>query len=123
MGTPAALCGRDPHIRCYECAVRSAEDHHLAGRRNAPVTVALPANVHRVMTDEQRDWPAETLRNPRRSPARRDAAWLRALLDTQRVTLDQLASLIRRLEAIDEALTSRFGECWPQELGLDDPDR
>lgn len=96
------------------------EDHHLAGRRNAPVTVVLPANVHRTMTDEQRDWPEETLRNPGRSPIRRDAAWLRALLDTQRVTVDQLDALIRRMEAIDEALTSRFGERWPQELGLDD---
>jgi len=117
----AALTGRHPDVVCYDCLAEQAgravvELDHFPGRYHGPATVPLGGNAHRVRTDEQRDWPAETLRNPHASPLRKAAATVRAWLDVMRVILDLAAWVPTRLEALDEQLTERDGERWWAEL-------
>ncbi|QEC48538.1 hypothetical protein FSW04_13830 [Baekduia soli] len=101
---PAALTADDDGmVLCYECRAEhtgraAIEHHHLAGRHNDPSTVAVPGNVHRQLSDAQRDWPIDTLRNPQANPLLRAAAWLRGFLDLLRVMIDALSWLPPYLE-------------------------
>jgi hypothetical protein len=38
-------------------------DHHIGGRANSDVTMPVPVNDHRDLTEDQRDWPTATLEN------------------------------------------------------------
>src|SRR5579875_1592079 len=91
-----ATCGEDrlPALvrtsrgvgHCYACRLHqqgkpALERHHLAGRKQSPITVLLGANDHRVLSDAQLDWPARTRENPERSPLLTLAALLRGILD------------------------------------------
>ena len=97
-------------IECARCeAVRTTghptEEHHLAGKSNLELTAEIDANTHARLSDAQRDWPRDTLRNPRDVPARRLAGILRALIDWLRLVLDpllgELEELITWLESLD----------------------
>src|SRR5215469_6280655 len=86
---PAALTGCVPNIICYECLSKSAkksmtEFHHFAGRNNDSFTVPIPGNDHRILSERQRDWPQNTLRNPNGSPLLKASGSLRGLLETLR---------------------------------------
>jgi hypothetical protein len=70
---PAALTGEYPDIICTQCAAAVRgwapyESHHPAGRHNSPITVAIPANDHRVLSLWQSRWPSDALENPQNSP-------------------------------------------------------
>jgi len=122
-GAPAALSRRGDVLLCYEClAVATGravlEGHHLFGRRNDPAMTRQPGNRHRELTDSQRDWPQETLRNPYGSPLRRVAAAERSVQDFNRVASDRAAGFPLFLEALDFALTAHFGREWWVPLGL-----
>jgi hypothetical protein len=119
---PAALTRRPPNILCYECQAKQSgrspiEQHHPAGRNNDSFTVPIPTNDHRVLSDRQQDWPEQTLRNPKGSPALKAAATIRGLLD-------MLLELIKRtlgwipefLEALDDFLVERLGSDWWEEM-------
>jgi hypothetical protein len=106
---PAALIRAGEAVRCYECACRAAgrptsEAHHLFGRANDSGTAMVPANLHRRLSDEQRDWPQDTLRNPRRTPLREIAAALRAQMDQARVFVERAEWMPRFLEQLDDLL-------------------
>src|SRR5262245_45580839 len=78
---PVPLTGRAPDIICYECQAKASERspierHHPAGRNNDPFTIPIPGNDHRFLSDLQKDWPPETLRNPNASPLRKAAAMM-----------------------------------------------
>lgn len=114
---PAALVVDGGEVLCYECQAERqsrpvVEQHHVAGRRNDPSTVALPGNAHRLVSDEQRAWPVETLRNPAASPLRQMAAWIRGWLDLLRVIAERLSPFPLLLEQLDEDLTVRDGDGW-----------
>ena len=70
------------------------------------------------MTDEQRDWPKQTLRNERRSPLQLLAAGERARRDFANVLGDTLDWTPAFCEDLEAALVSAHGENWLQELGL-----
>lgn len=81
----AALVYGDP-ILCAVCDARERgvsdiEHHHIAGRANAPDTVAIDANTHRELTAMQHAWPVQTLRNPQGRRELRYAAILRGAAD------------------------------------------
>jgi hypothetical protein len=103
---------------CYQCKAEyegrpKTEAHHVAGCRNLPLTATVAANDHRILSDLQGDWPAETLRNPGRSPLIAAAAALRGWLDVLRLLIDRAVGWIPGcLEALDRALTEQFGERW-----------
>jgi len=118
---PAALVVDGGEVLCYECQAEQngrsvIERHHIAGRHNDPATVALPGNAHRLLSDEQRAWPVETLRNPTASPLRQIAAWIRGWLDLLRVVAVRLTPFPVFLERLDDDLTARDGEGWWRRL-------
>ena len=121
---PAALTGMSPHILCYRCKAFPAgrspkEEHHPAGWHNSPVTVPIPANDHRVLSDMQRGWPESTLRNPDGSPLLVAAAMLRGWLDVLQLIIERTVGRIPTfLEVLDQGLRSELGEQWWERLGL-----
>jgi hypothetical protein len=38
--------------------------HHIAGKNNSPLTISIPANLHRVLSERQYGWPKQMLENP-----------------------------------------------------------
>src|SRR4051794_5846459 len=61
----ALVAGATPML-CRECRAARAgrspiEWHHPAGQHNSEMTIAMPANDHRILSDYQHDWPLETL--------------------------------------------------------------
>jgi len=85
-----ALTRHAADIICYECQAKASnrspiERHHPAGRNNDPFTIPIPGNDHRILSDLQRDWPQDTLRNPTDSPLRKAAATMRGFLDMLRL--------------------------------------
>lgn len=73
-------------VLCYTCISwacgRSGyEQHHIFGRHNDPSTMPVPANLHRLLSERQREWPQETLRNPEAKSHLVLAAGFRAMVD------------------------------------------
>jgi len=122
---PAALTGTAPNIVCYECLLKESgrswtEGHHPAGRHNDPTTVAVPSNDHRVLSDMQRDWPEQTLRNPDGSPLLAAAAALRGWMDVMLIIIERTVDYIPAfLELLDQRLQEEWGDRWWEELGLE----
>ena len=121
---PFALTGSVPDVLCYEHQTRSqgrtwVEDHHVAAKANDPDTVAsLPGNDHRALSDLQRDWPSDTLRNPNASPLIRAAAAIRGWLDVLWVILTRSVGWIPvALEQLDGLLTGQVGPGWWRTIG------
>src|SRR5690606_3208904 len=61
---PERLVGTHPDISCYEhYLLRSRrspyEKHHVAGQHNSDVTVDVPGNDHRSLSELQRSWPED----------------------------------------------------------------
>ncbi len=115
---PRALVRVGNRVLCYECLAAEqdrspTEDHHPAGAANSPCTVGTPGNDHRVLNDDQHDWPPETLRNPDGSPLLKAAACLRGWLDVLRLIMDRVVGWIPEfLESLDGWLRERLGPCW-----------
>jgi hypothetical protein len=121
---PATLTGCAPDIICYECQAKASErspieQHHPAGRNNDPVTFPVPGNDHRILSDLQKDWPQETLRNPTDSPLRKAAATMRGFLDLLKLLIERVFGWIPDfLESLDNKLTEHIGAIWWEKLGL-----
>lgn len=99
----AAICGHGLAVAQGRSPI---EQHHPLGRANDRATVTVDVNEHDRLSDRQRDWPTDTLRNPRHSQHRRRAAMLRAVVDTHRVLEPLLVDEAERLEALDIAGTT-----------------
>lgn len=122
---PLVLTGHEPDIVCYECKQAASgkstvEKHHVAGQHNDPTTVPVGANDHRLLSNQQRDWPKETLQNPSGSPLRKAAGALRGFIEWLTLVLDRVLGWIPGfLEQLDEHLTERNGESWWTEMEVD----
>ncbi len=120
---PFAMTGVHPYIECYEHeriadGLNPIEADHRAGQHNDPMTLLIPGNDHRVLSDMQQDWPLHTLRNPYGSPLIRAAATLRGFLDLLWLLLMRiLARIPAALESLDRILTDVHGDQWWVELG------
>jgi hypothetical protein len=107
----------DPTI-CAACdrtrqGMTPFDDHHFAGRTNSPVTVPIWVNDHRAwLSDKQRDWPLETLENPKRSPFLAAAATIRGFIDTVSYLLKELLWVAEMLEVLDAFLVKALGPKW-----------
>jgi hypothetical protein len=90
------------------------ERHHVAGRRNCPITVPIPANAHKSrLTEDQYQWPKETLENPNGSPLRRAAGCIRGCVDLILWLMESMMEWVAELlERLDEYLHGKFGEEW-----------
>lgn len=122
-----ALCRTNDDVRCYECRQASKgkttiEAHHHFGAAIDPATIAIPGNVHRVLSDRQFDWPKELRMNPQRDPLLWLAAGMRGLHDHLAWWLEHLLGIAEFVTACSAALTSKIGTSWWTELGLPSPD-
>jgi len=121
--TLAALVKTKTGIRCYECHCQdqgkaTSEAHHHLGRAIDPSTVAIPGNIHRALSDCQRDWPAEARDNPERDPLRWIVAGLYGLHDHLAWWLDWLTRLAAWFLQLAEALRAQHGPQWWEALGV-----
>ena len=111
---------RYPLRRVSRQAHRQAgtEQHHPAGQHNLPVTVPIPINEHRILSDRQRDWPNETLKNPDKNPVLKAAGALRGWIDALTLIIERCIGWIpAMLEDLNEWLTTRIGPRWWEEWG------
>lgn len=115
---PRALVSLPGRVLCYECLAAEhrrpvSEAHHFPNRYNSPLTVTVPGNDHRILSEDQLDWPMKTFRNPHGSPLLRAAAALRGWLDVVRVVVDRGVGWIPAfLEELDAWLEERLGPEW-----------
>jgi hypothetical protein len=122
---PLTLTGTDPDILCYECRARlqgrsPVERHHPDGQQNSPDTVPIPGNDHRILSDYQKDWPVDTLRNPNESPLLRASAALRGFLNVLQHLIYRILGWIPDfLEGLDDALVRSLGAQWWISLRLE----
>ena len=121
---PFTLTGRDPDISCYEhdllrVGKKSYEAHHVAGKHNADVTVDVPGNDHRVLSERQRFWPDDTLRNPEHSPLLVAAAFIRGWLNVMQVIERSVGWIPEFLEWLNWILVDQYGSDWWEKLGWD----
>jgi hypothetical protein len=116
---PGALIGGSNPTECFECERvrhgRSTQDaHHVAGSANDPITIDIPVNDHRAcLSDDQYDWPKDTLQNPDASPLLAGAAQARGYVDTSRYLQEKL--LLRNaeiFECLDKFMVEKFGPKW-----------
>jgi len=117
------FAGRVPGVVCIQCVLRRdgsspIQRHHPAGASNDPATLPTPGNGHAFVTDAQRDWPLDTLRNPRESPLRWAAAWFRGCLELLAMLLALAGAVPPVIEKLDELLTSEYGERWWEQIGF-----
>jgi hypothetical protein len=66
------------------------EDHHVAGRANSSVTVRIPGNDHRELSDKQFDWRKPMLENPNRKPAITIAARVQGYIEANEYLVREL---------------------------------
>lgn len=115
---PFALVGRRRDISCYEhyllrAGRRPYEQHHVAGKSNSDVIAEIPGNDHRVLSEYQRYWPDDTLRNPEHSPLLVAAAAIRGWLDVLRVIIERsIAWIPEFLEWLHRILVDSYGPDW-----------
>ncbi len=119
---PFALVGFHPEVLCYEHdrvanGLNPIEADHRAGQRNDPMTLMIPGNDHRVLSDMQIDWPRETLHNPNKSPLIRVVAMIRGFLDLLWLLIMRILPWIFALENLDRLLVDAHGTDWWDALG------
>jgi hypothetical protein len=120
---PFALSGVHPNLLCVEHEGNRSgrtwlQGHHLKGKRNDPSDVfSIPANDHALLSEYQRSWPRDTLRNPDGSPLLLAAAALRGWLDVLRLILERTVGWIPGfLERLDAWLRHKVGKSWWHEF-------
>jgi hypothetical protein len=91
--TFALIEGRKP-ATCVECdRLKRGESimdrHHTAGRNNSPLTISIPANLHRILSERQYDWPKRMLENPDGDPLIKIAAMVQGFIDLQDCLLER----------------------------------
>jgi hypothetical protein len=101
---------------CAECQRRRKgqkimDRHHVAGKANSPITVAVRANDHRaVLSDAQHNWPKQTIENQAGCPLLASAGCVRGFIDT---LLYMVETLLRwtaeMLEALSAFMLERHG--------------
>lgn len=134
VGRQKCACGEDrPEalkaiVTCGSCQAKAegratVEDHHFAGKANAPTTISVPVNDHRAeLTNAQLDWPRQTRENPDGSPLLAAAGRVRGFIDTVVYLIEKgLMWVAATLEAIDAALVQRHGPQWWLTIGVPVP--
>ena len=122
---PEALIAGSSPMMCAACKRKKdgktiMDNHHIAGKSNSPITIAVPVNEHRAeLTVAQQDWPKETLENPDGSPLRAGAARIRGFIDTHiHLIKTFLLWVADMLEMLDTLLVGTLGPKWWEETDL-----
>jgi hypothetical protein len=113
-----ALVARSRPKLCMQCyAVRrgkkTTETHHFAGKANSKITVEVPANDHRTLSDAQYEWPAGVLSNTGASPLLAAAAFLNGTADfIENLIVNGIRYVADFLRRLDTWLRERAGQFW-----------
>ena len=112
-----ALVKTQRGVRCYECELlaqgkATSEHHHHLGRVIGPATVEVPGNIHRDLSERQRDWPAEVRSNPERDPLLWLAVAILGIHDHLAWWVDWLERISQWLIRLSQHLANRDGERW-----------
>lgn len=103
---------------CFECrramAGKSTIDkHHAMGKANSDTTMSIRTNDHAELTEAQRDWPPNTLRNPMGCPLLAGAAGIRATTDLIVYAIEAfLLWVADMLEQLSIYLAEKLGPDW-----------
>jgi hypothetical protein len=114
---PEALIGNTGV--CAKCQRKrtgraTTDRHHVAGRANSPVILAVPVNDHRgILSEDQRGWPGDTLENREGDPLLAAAGCLLGFIDTAIYLIDSLLRWIAEmLELLSKLLVEKLGPQW-----------
>lgn len=125
-GAHCATCGYNNPIgleqspdgsRCYECAsaVRgrsTVEAHHILPRGVSPETVDVPGNMHRELSEKQRDTPVALIDAARTNPLAMVTLILIGLRDYLAIVLTWLTRGINFLRDLFAHLEDELGPEW-----------
>lgn len=125
-GQPGALQRDGETISCYECACAmrgqaTVEAHHVLGRAVDPVTIGVPGNMHRLLSESQREWPSAIRHNTNRDPLLWLAGAALSLQDQLTLWVSWLAEIASWLTRLGESLRQRHGEQWWDALEVGTP--
>jgi hypothetical protein len=116
---PEALIKKGNSVACATCVRKlqgktTMDKHHIAGRSNHPMVIAVNVNHHRAcLSTEQADWPKETLENPHGCPLRAAAACVRGFIDLVIFLIKEtLLWVANMLELLSNLLVEKFGSRW-----------
>lgn len=123
---PSALQRDGAQISCYECACAkrsqtTIEAHHVLGRAVDPVTIGVPGNVHRLLSESQREWPDAIRHNSARDPLLWLAGAALSLHDQLALWVAWLAEIATWLTKLGEALRELHGDHWWDALEVGTP--
>jgi hypothetical protein len=115
----------DPRL-CTESRKRmegktTMEKHHIFSRANSEITISISANDHRAdLSESQKEWPEQTLRNPDGSPLLRAAAFVRGFVDTLLYLAEKfLLWAAEMLERLNAHLIAKYGPKWWLDMGIE----
>jgi hypothetical protein len=115
---PEALVARSRPKLCVQCyAVRRCkkrtETNHIAGKANSPITVEVPTNDHRMLSDAQYEWPPNVLQNPDGRPVLKAAGFIAGAADfIQDLIVRGMRSVVDFLQKLDAWLCEKVGRFW-----------
>jgi hypothetical protein len=115
---PFALESKTNPRLCTECrkereGITRMEYQHIAGEANSDIIISIPANDHARLTEDQRDWPRQTLENPDGSPLLRAAGCIRGFADNiVYLVVEFLLWVAEMLEMLHDYLVEKFGPQW-----------
>lgn len=123
ISNPVVLQEDGEHWRCYECAKirrgeRPDEAHHILGRDVHPMTIDIPANLHRILSEEQLAIPEEIRGRSPHNPLVWVIRLLCAVRSFGKAIVDFLTGGINWLTRLLVALERRLGAKWADVLGL-----
>ena len=109
--------------RCYECAKirrgqRPDEAHHILGKDVHPMTVELPADLHRIVSEAQLDLPEEIRGRPASNPLVWIIRLLCAIRDFGQAIIAFLTRSVNWLARLLAWLEAHVGANWANELDL-----
>lgn len=107
--------------RCYACSnlargKPAEEAHHILPRKVSPVTVNVPANLHRVLSEKQLTIPKEIRDAAPHNPLAFVVTLLCAIRDFGMAVVEFLGAAIQWLMRLMEWLDHRLGKGWENDL-------
>lgn len=107
--------------RCYQCSNRARgkpteEAHHILPRKVSPLTVDLPANLHRILSEKQLTIPQEIRDAAPGHPLAFIVLLLCSVRDFGLAIVEFLGAAIQWLVRLMEWLDAKLGKGWIKEL-------
>ena len=102
-------------MQCYSVrrGKKRTETQHLAGKANSSLTVEVPTNEHRMLSEAQYEWPPGILENRDGSPVLKAAAVLAGAADfIEDPIVRCIRNVVEFLHTLDVWLREKHGGPW-----------